>query len=149
MLCNALALSLQPMLKRGWRRYGNVLVVALLMTLLFAEPASAAAPARFAHCHASGGYKTDCTAKGMVQHPLHIYVQIFETVRPIVYAWTDTCILNGHRKTAKGSHGIYRSGHKQLIRKPFLHPDSCVVSVDAINLNFEDATFTAYLLVSH
>jgi hypothetical protein len=101
-----------------------------------AAPSRAAAvqhAARIHHagsCTAQGDFAT-CDAAGNSIRPIRIRVHVH--ARPdqhVFVAWTDTC----SRGTGAGS----RSGSfhavtpvNRLIRHPYAHPDSCIISSDA------------------
>lgn len=136
----------------GKIRYTAVLVIALLVAaaglLASLRPASAAPAgpspatvprpaaqpaARIHHagsCTARGDFAT-CVASGNSTRPFRIRVHVH--ARPdqhVTVAWTDTC--------SKGLGAGSRSGSfravtpvNRLIRHPYAHPDSCIISSDA------------------
>lgn len=110
-----------------------IIVTGLIasMALLATIPAAAASHSiRIAGCRARGEFAT-CVAGGNARHhPLKIVLHVRSDPKQSVSgAWDMTCAKGSG---AGSTHGSFHSGTpiNRALRKPYRHPDSCIVSAD-------------------
>jgi|SRR5580704_3298792 hypothetical protein len=101
------------------------------MSLAIAPASAAPASSFIASCQARGAYAI-CDAAGTAgNHPVTIVMHVRAVPRQSVSgAWAITCSegLGAGSKSAS-FHG--RTPINRILRHPYRHPDSCVVSADA------------------